>query len=63
MPNPRVTVRFPVELYQQLPTDERERSRLIIEAVQSKLNPPEPEDEVSILKGRVEAIEKRLGLR
>jgi hypothetical protein len=63
MPNPRVTVRLPENIYSQLPTDERERSTFLIEAITQKLNPPAPEDELAQLKRRVESLERRLAER
>lgn len=60
MPNPRVTVRLPQNIYEQLPADERERSAFLLEAIAQKLNPPTPEDEISQLKRRVERLERQL---
>jgi DNA repair photolyase len=62
MPNPRVTIRVPQNIYEQLPSDEKERSAFLLEAIQAKLNPPDPEDELAQLKRRVEVLEKQVGL-
>ncbi len=60
MPNPRVTVRVPQNIYEQLPTDERERSRLLLRLMEEYYNPKNPESELANLKVRVEALERRL---
>lgn len=57
MPNPRITVRVPQNIYEQLPSDEKERSAFLIEAIQAKLNPPDPEDELGQLKQRLQQVE------
>jgi hypothetical protein len=61
MPNPRVTVRVPQNIYDQLPTDERERSRLLLRLMEEYYNPKNPESELANLKVRVEALERKLG--
>lgn len=61
MPNPRVTVRVPQNIYDQLPTDERERSQLLKRLLEEYYNPKNPENELANLKVRVEALERRLG--
>lgn len=60
MPNPRIQLRVPQNIYEQLPTDERDRSLFIQEAISAKLNPPTPEAEIEQLRRRVEAIERQL---
>ncbi|NJL54690.1 hypothetical protein HC928_05465 [bacterium] len=60
MPNPRLTVRVPQNLYQQLPTDERERSALLLRLLEAHYNPTKPEDEIAVLKARVDALERKL---
>jgi hypothetical protein len=60
MPNPRITVRVPKTIYEQLPTNADERSAFVLAAIQTKLNPPTPEDELSQLRRRVERLEQRL---
>ncbi|MBF2045949.1 MAG: hypothetical protein EDM05_042585 [Leptolyngbya sp. IPPAS B-1204] len=57
MPNPRITVRIPQNIYEQLPSDEKERSAFLLEAIQAKLNPPNPEDELAQLKQRLQQVE------
>lgn len=57
MPNPRITVRVPQNIYEQLPSDEKERSAFLLEAINAKLNPPTPEDELAQLKQRLQQVE------
>jgi len=61
MPNPRVTVRVPQEIYDQLPTDERERSQLLKRLLEEYFHPVDPEDRITQLERRVGAMERRLG--
>jgi len=63
MPNPRVTVRVPQEIYDQLPTDERERSQLLKRLLEEYFNPVDAEDRITQLERRVGAMERRLGDR
>ena len=56
--NPLLSVRIPPELNALLPTERGERSRFVLEALQAKLNPPAPEDEVGKLRLRVERLER-----
>lgn len=60
MPNPKITFRVTEEILQQLPADADERSRFCREAIQAKLNPPAPEDELAQLKRRVELLEQKM---
>lgn len=57
MPNPRVTVRVPQNIYEQLPADSEQRSAFVLEAIQAKLSPPEPADELAQLKQRLQQVE------
>jgi len=61
MPNPRVTVRVPQNIYDQLPTDDRERSSLLKRLLEEYYNPKNPESELVNLKVRVKVLERRLG--
>jgi uncharacterized lipoprotein len=57
MPNPRITFRLPQNIYDQLPTDAEARSAFVLEAIQAKLNPPAPEDEMAQLNRRLQQVE------
>jgi hypothetical protein len=50
MPNPRITMRVPVEIYDQLPAKSEARSQWLLDAIQQKLNPPQPQDELAQIK-------------
>ena len=60
MPNPRVTVRVPQNIYDQLPTDERERSRLLLKLLHEHYNPTSAEAKLTDLQVRVEQLEHRI---
>jgi capsule polysaccharide export protein KpsE/RkpR len=60
MPNPRITFRCPEPIYSQLPQNEKERSQLLLNLLESHYNPTKPEDRITMLTARVEALEKRL---
>jgi hypothetical protein len=66
MANPLLSVRIPStldDLLKQKETDSgRSRSDLTLAALQAYLNPPEPGDEVGLLKRRLAIVEQRLGL-
>jgi hypothetical protein len=62
MPNPRVTFRLEPEYYDQLPSDDRERSLLLKQLVVRYLAPESPEDKLSVLERRVSELERRLNL-
>lgn len=53
MPNPRVTFRCPEDIYQQLPADERERSRLLLQLLNEHFNPRTPEDKLAQLEYQI----------
>jgi hypothetical protein len=57
MPNPRVTVRVPQNIYNALPANPEERSAFLLEAITAKLNPPEPEDELAKVKRQLASLE------
>lgn len=48
-------------IYAQLPTDERERSRLLLRLMEDYYNQKNPESELAKLKVRVKALERRFG--
>jgi flagellar biosynthesis chaperone FliJ len=60
MPNPRVTVRVPQNLYNQLPTDERERSTLLLQLLNDYYNPPEPAAQLAKMQQQIDALEQAI---
>lgn len=57
MPNPRLSVRMPQQLYEQLPADEKERSALIIRLIEGHLKPANPEDRLTQLERKFTTLE------
>lgn len=64
--NPLLSVRLPSDLHerleQKIEASGESKSDIAIAALMAYLMPPTPEDEVSQLKRRVEALERRIGL-
>jgi prefoldin subunit 5 len=58
--NPRLQVRVPRSLYAQLPTDEKERSRLVLKLLEDYYNPVSADAAIANLRVRIEQLEHRL---
>jgi len=57
MPNPRVSFRCPSEIYAKLPTDERERSKYILDLIRKDLAANDPQAQVLKLQQQMEQLQ------
>jgi metal-responsive CopG/Arc/MetJ family transcriptional regulator len=55
--NPLLSVRLEPELNELLPTERGERSRIVKEALRAYLCPPEPQDEMAVIKGQLAQLQ------
>jgi hypothetical protein len=58
--NPLLSVRLEPDLNNLLPTERGERSRIVKEALRAYLCPPEPQDELSMLKQQMQMMQKAI---
>jgi metal-responsive CopG/Arc/MetJ family transcriptional regulator len=59
--NPLLSVRIPLELDELLPKERGERSRIVKAALRAYLCPPEPQDEISLLKQQMQTLQSAMG--
>ena len=55
--NPLLSVRIPLELDELLPKERGERSRIVREALRAYLCPPEPQDEMALIKNQLAQLQ------
>jgi len=55
--NPLLSVRIPLELDELLPKERGERSRIVKEALRAYLCPPEPQDEMALIKNQLAQLQ------
>jgi len=58
--NPLLSVRIPLELDELLPKERGERSRIVKEALRAYLCPPEPQDEMALIKSQLAQLQKAI---
>jgi len=58
--NPLLSVRIPLELDELLPKERGERSRIVREALRAYLCPPEPQDEMALIKNQLAQLQKAI---
>jgi len=58
--NPLLSVRIPLELDELLPKERGERSRIVKEALRAYLCPPEPQDEMALIKSQLAQLQRAL---
>ena len=60
MPNPRIQFRIPTELFEQLPSNPDERSRLLLKLLHEHYHPTSADAKLINLQSRVEQLEQRI---
>lgn len=58
--NPLLSVRIPLELDELLPKERGERSRIVKEALKAYLCPPEPQDEMALIKSQLAQLQRAI---
>jgi hypothetical protein len=58
--NPLLSVRLEPDLNDLLPTERGERSRIVKAALRAYLCPPEPQDEMSVIKGQLAQLQRAI---
>jgi metal-responsive CopG/Arc/MetJ family transcriptional regulator len=56
-----LSVRIPLELDELLPKERGERSRIVKAALRAYLCPPEPQDEMAVLKQQMQTLQAAMG--
>lgn len=58
--NPLLSVRLEPDLNDLLPTERGERSRIVKEALRAYLCPPEPQDEMTMIKSQLAQLQRAI---
>lgn len=58
--NPLLSVRISLELDELLPKERGERSRIVKAALRAYLCPPEPQDEMALIKSQLAQLQKAI---
>lgn len=58
--NPLLSVRISPELDELLPKERGERSRVVKEALRAYLCPPEPQDEMTMIKSQLAQLQRAI---